>query len=188
MAREWLDKKKPNVSIRYAGQVERVLESNVFPYIGAIPIRDVTTAHLLEILRRLEARGAETIALQLRQWTSAIFRYAVVTQRADSDPAAALKGAVTRPKIKHSKPLSRADIPRLINALNAYGGYPTTAIAVRLLLLTFVRTIELRTAQWTEMDFNARLWRIPAERMKMQEAHIVPLARQAVELLRELHA
>jgi integrase len=136
----------------------------------------------------VEGRGAKTVALLLRQWSSTIFRYAVATLRADSDPAAALKGAITRLKTKHRKPLTRADLPRFIKALDSYGGYRTTVIALRLMLLTFVRTVELRAAHWAEIDLDRAEWRIPAGRMKMRELHIVPLSRQAVELLLELRS
>jgi integrase len=186
VAREWIAKKKPDWAPYYLRQVERFLGADVFPYIGKLPIRDVTAAHLLEIVRRVEQRGAETVALLVRQWASAIFRYAVATLRADTDPAAALKGAIHRPKVKHHKPLSRDQIANFVRALDSYGGYRTTVIALRLLLLTFVRTVELRAARWDEIDLDRAEWRIPAERMKMREPHIVPLPRQAVELLREL--
>ena len=187
VAREWIEKKKPGWSAYYLRQVERFLDADVFPFIGTLPTRNVTAAPLLEILRRVEERGAETVALLLRQWASAIFRYAVATLRADADPAAALKGAIQRPKVEHHKPLSRDQITCFVKALDAYGGYRTTVIALHLALLTFVRTVELRAAEWVEFDLDRATWRIPAERMKMREAHIVPLSRQAVELLRELH-
>lgn len=186
VAREWMAGKK-NWTPYYRRQVENFLSGDVFPYVGKLPIRSVTAAHLLEIIRRIEGRGAETVALLVRQWSSAIFRYAVATLRADSDPAAALKGAIQRPKVEHHKPLSREQIADFGKALDEYGGYRTTVIALRLMMLTFVRTVELREAKWQEFDLDRAEWRIPAERMKMREPHIVPLSRQAVELLRELH-
>jgi integrase len=188
VAREWIEdrSKKKGWTDHYRRQVEQVLKDDVFPYIGALPIRQVTAAHLLEIVRRIEGRGAETIALLVRQWCSAIFRYAVGTLRADSDPAAALKDAITRPKTRHRKPLSRADIVRLLQKLDADAGHRTTVIALRLAMLTFVRTVELRMAQWSEFDLERAEWRIPAERMKMREPHTVPLSQQAIALLREL--
>jgi integrase len=187
LAREWIGKKAPGWTPYYQRQVERFLAADVFPYIGKLPIRNVTAAHLLEIIRRVEERGAETVALLIRQWSSTIFRYAVATLRADHDPAAALKGAIHRPKVEHRKPLTREKIVQFIKALDKYGGYRTTVIALRLMLLTFVRTVELRKAEWHEFDFERAEWRIPAEKMKMRQPHIVPLSRQAVELLRELH-
>lgn len=187
VAREWIAKKKAGWTLYYTRQVERFLEIDVFPYVGKLPIRSVTAAHLLEIVHRVEGRGAETVALLVRQWCSAVFRYAVATLRADGDPAAAIKGAITRPKVVHSKPLSREQIVALVKALDGYAGYRTTVIALRLKLFTFVRTIELRAAEWPEIDLDRAEWRIPAERMKMREPHIVPLSRQVLELLRELH-
>lgn len=186
VTREWIKKKAPSWTPFYLRQVERTMEAEVFPFVGKLPIRNVSAAHLLEILSRIEARGAATVALLVRQWSSAVFRYAVATLRADVDPAAALKGAVHRPKVQHHKPLTREQIVEFSKALEKYGGYRATVIALRLMLLTFVRTVELRKAEWVEFDLDRAEWRIPAERMKMRELHIVPLSRQAVELLREL--
>ena len=171
----------------YLRQVERFMASDVFPQIGALPIKQVTAAHVLSIMKKTEARGAETIAILIRQWCSAVFRYAVANLQADGDPAAALKGAVVRPKVKHHAPLSAKQIPAFVTALGKFGGYRTTAIAIELLLLTFVRTVEMRKATWSEFDLEAALWRIPAERMKMKTEHLVPLSSQAVALVKELH-
>ena len=186
VAREWISKKGINWSPYYRSQIENFLTADMFPYVGKLPIRNVTAAHLLKILQRVEERGANSVALLLRQWSSAIFRYAVATLRADTDPAAALIGAIHRPKVKHHKPLSRQDITDLAKGLDEFGGYRTTVIAIRLMLLTFVRTGELRKAEWPEFDLERAEWRIPKERMKMDELHIVPLSHQAVELIREL--
>lgn len=187
VTREWIAQKKPGWTAYYLRQVERFMESDVFPHIGALPVRSVTAAHLLEIIKRVEGRGAETVALLVRQWCSAVFRYAVATLRADGDPAAALRGAITRPKVEHRKPLSRAQITAFLKALDGFSGFRTTTLALRLALVTFVRTVELRAAEWSEIDFDRAEWRIPAERMKMREPHLVPLSTQALSLLRELH-
>jgi len=186
VAREWISKKSPKWTPYYLRQVERFMAADVFPYVGKLPIRSVTAAHLLEILHRIEGRGAATVALLVRQWSSAIFRYAVSTLRAENDPAAALKGAVERQKVEHHKPLTRQQIAEFGPALEKSGGYRTTAIALRLMMLTFVRTVELRKARWCEFDLERAEWRIPAERMKMREPHIVPLSKQAIALLTEL--
>jgi len=197
VAREWIaqgkairkerGKEKRGWTAYYSRQVESFLERDVFLYIGKMPIREVTAAHVLEIIMRVHGRGAETVALLVRQWVSAIFRYAVATLRADADPAAVLKGAIKRPPVDHHKPLSQAQIADFVKALDSYGGYRNTVIAFRLMLLTFVRTVELRAAKWEEFDLERAIWRIPAERMKMRELHLVPLSVQAVELLRELY-
>lgn len=187
ITREWLEKKVGKWSSLYHKQATKCLEQNAFPKIGRLPIRNVTAAHLLEILQAMEKRGAETYALQLRQWCSAIFRYAVVTLRADADPAAALKGAIHRPQINHSKAMSVDIIGDLKAKLGKYRGNRTTVLAMRLMLYTFVRTVELRKASWEEFDLDGAEWKIPMERMKMRRPHVVPLPRQAIVLLRELH-
>lgn len=185
VGREWVERNKGKWSDYYLKQVEGFLRTDVYPYVGQLPIRSVSAAHILAILKRVEKR-APTVALLLRQWCSAIFRYAVSTLRADVDPCFALKGAISKPKVEHHKPLSRNEIPKFLDALAKSGGYRTTVIALRLLLLLFVRPIELRASTWSEFDLDGAEWRIPPERMKMRELHIVPLPKQAVDLLREL--
>lgn len=193
VAREWIEENKKHWSDRYAKQVEDFLGKDVFPVIGAFPIRMVKASHLLDIIRKVDKRGASSIAVLIRQWAGQIFRYAVSTDRADSDPAAVLAGALKRKPVRHNPPLSKDGIPELIKKLDGYGGYLGTKISIRLMLLTFVRTQELRLAEWIEFDLDAAEWRVPAVRMKMAkhmkpgEVHIVPLSRQAVALLRELH-
>lgn len=186
VAREWLERKGGTWSAYSIKQARSCLEQNAFPKIGRLPIRNVTAAHLLEILLAMEKRGAQTYALQLRQWCSAIFRHAVVTLRADSDPAAALKGAIHRPQITHSKPMTIEQIGDFKARLATYGGNRTTVIAMHLMLYTFVRTVELRRASWGEFDLEAAEWKIPSERMKMRRIHVVPLPQQVQELLTEL--
>ena len=110
VAREWIAKSGANWTPYYRRQVTRFLEANVFPNIGDLPIRSVKAAHLLQIVKRVEERSAATVALLIRQWSSAIFRYAMATLRADADPAAALRGAIVRPKTEHARPLSRDEI------------------------------------------------------------------------------
>jgi len=188
ITKEWIDKKKEGWSPYYLKQVENFMEADVFPFIGNLPIKLVSAAHLLGVLQRIEKRGAETVALLVRQWSSAVFRYAVSTLRAEYDPAVALKGAIHRPKVVHNKPLPEREIPAFLKSLEEYGGYRTTYLAMRLLMLTFVRTKELRASVWSEFDLDTKEWRIPAERMKMRELHIVPLSKQALELLNELKA
>lgn len=193
VAREWIEQNRAHWSDNYMRQVVTFLEKDVFPKVGAFQIRIVKAAHILEIIRNVEKRGAQSIAVLIRQWSGQIFRYAVATLRADSDPASALAGALKRKPARHNPPLSKDDIPIFIAQLGSYGGYRGTVIALRLMMLTFVRTVELRMAEWPEFDLEAAEWRIPAGRMKMKkkmkvgESHIVPLSRQAVELLRELH-
>lgn len=186
VAEEWIAKKRSRWAPYYLLQIQRGMKNDIYPRIGRLPIRVVTAADVLAILDRASKRGAESVALNLRQWCSAVFRYAVATLRADGDPAAALRGAVIRPPINHSKPMDRDDIGDFQRKLDRYGGHRTTTIAMRLLLLTFVRTVEMRKAEWADINLNEAEWRIPAEKMKMRRLHIVPLAHQTVELLTEL--
>lgn len=186
VAKEWIEKKQSGWSPYYLKQVESFFAADVFPQIGKLPLRGITAAHVLDVVRKIEKRGAASVALLVRQWLSAVFRYGVATLRADVDPAAALKGAIHRPKTEHHKPLTQAQLADFVTALGKFGGFRTTAIALHLMLLTFVRTVELRAARWEEIDLEAAEWRIPAERMKMRQMHIVPLSSQAVALLKEL--
>lgn len=193
VALEWIEHNRDHWSKRYCDQAEGYMKADVFPHIGTLPIRSVEAAHLLPILKRVEKRGAESIAKLIRQWSGQIFRYAVASGRAGGDPSTALKGALKRRPVRHNPPLSKANIPVLLKKLDDYGGYITTRIAVKVMLHTWTRTQELRLGEWEEFDLDGAEWRIPAERMKMAkhmlpgEVHIVPLSRQVVASLRELH-
>jgi len=187
VTREYIEQKRRTWTQLYGDRFERFFEVNVFPQIGKQPVRKVTAAMILAMLRKVEKRGAVTLAIQIRQWCSAVFRYAVATGRADSDPAAALKGAIHRPTVENSRPMSEEEIRDYLVRLDGFSGYRTTAIALRLILLTFTRTVELRTAEWSEINLDAAEWAIPAPKMKMRRKHVVPLSRQSIELLTELH-
>lgn len=186
VAQEWIEDRLGKRSAAYRRQCERAFAADVYPRIGRLPMREITAALVLDVLRTMDKRGATTLALQVRQWISAVFRFGVSTLRADADPAAALKGAIERKAINHSKPMSKADLDQYHAAVSQYKGHRVTVIALRLLPMLFTRTVELRCARWEEFDLDAALWVIPAERMKMGRKHLVPLPTQAVELLREL--
>ena len=186
VAKAWIERNRDHWAGTYLHQVQRNLELDAYPHIGFLPMRSISAAHLLAIIERMEKRGAPTLAILMRQWMSAIFRFAVTKLLADHDPAAALKGAIKRPKVQHKKPLAKTDFPDFMKKLSEYGGYRITVIAMRLLMLTFVRPSELRQAEWSEFDVEGARWNVPAHRMKMREAHIVPLSAQAIALLTEL--
>ena len=186
VASEWISQNKRFWSAYYYKQVTTVLAEDVFPHIGPLPIHSVKAAHLLTIIRRVDSRGAPTVAILIRQWASAVFRFAVSTLRAEFDPAAALKGAIKRPPVKHKKALSSAELKQLLTRLSVTRSTKQVELALGLLALTFVRPGELRCAMWSEFDLDLAEWRIPGERMKMREPHIVPLSRQAVVILRKL--
>jgi integrase len=187
VAREWLDDNVGYWTAKALQQRTHVLERDVFPGIGALPVRQITSQQVLHILKRINRR-APAMAMLARQAIGAVCRYAVATLRADSDPTQPLRGSFKPKPVRHRKPLSRDEIPGFIRALEAYPGYFSNKTALHLMLLTFVRTTEVIGARWDELDLEAALWRIPAERMKMREAHTVPLPRQAIELLSSLKA
>ena len=179
--------------------MRRRLERHVFPRLGKAPIATVTAPDLLTVLRRIEARGTIETAHRTRSACSRVFRYAIVTGRAERDVAADLRGALAPVSATSFPAITEPNrIGELLRAIHGYRGEPTTMAALKLAPLVFVRPGELRAAKWVEFDFEATVqlgertvaapeWRIPAERMKMGERHIVPLARQAVEILEELH-
>jgi integrase len=188
IGREWLQKKWKSWAESNREYIKRTLEREVFPYIGRLPIKSVTPAHILTILQRVEAGGAPTVAVLIRQWCFRIFGHAIATLRAGTNPAAGdIREAIHVPKPQSHPPLEKKELPKLLEALAGYGGDRVTVIAMRLVMLTFVRSQELRGAKWEEFDLDAAEWRIPAERMKMRTLHIVPLSEQAVALLRELN-
>lgn len=140
------------------------------------------------MLRVVEGKGALDTARRVMQACGQIFMYAIATGRAERNPVPDLRGALKTPVTKHHAYLKAVELPDFLERLEGYDGSLQTKLALRLLVLTFVRTIELRAAQWAEFDLDKGEWRIPAERMKMKEEHIVPLSRQAVAVLRELQS
>jgi integrase len=187
VAREWITKLEGLWTTHHASDVRRSLEVEAFPIIGSRPVTELEPREILDCLRMIENRGALEVAHRTAQRISAVCRYAVQTGRAKYNPAADLRGTIATRKVKHMAALSREEMPEFLDKLDKYDGRPETALALRLLILTFVRTSELRCAAWTEIDFDKAEWRIPAERMKMREAHTVPLSGQAIEALRALH-
>jgi integrase len=188
VAREWLDKQTTVWSPSNLAKVKGHLGLNIFPYIGDRPIADIQAPELLTHLRRIESRGAMETAHRILQTCGQIFRYAIITGRATRDPAADLRGALQRvPKTKHLAAVTEPKaVGELLRALYAYRGSDIVRCALRLAPLVFLRPGELRKAEWKEINFDQAEWNIPGERMKMREPHLVPLARQAVEILREL--
>lgn len=187
IAREWFDKNAPRWAQSHADKIIRRLELNLFPWIGAKPIAKITPPELLTVLRRIESRGALDTAHRAMQNCSQVFRYAVATGRAERDPSQDLRGALAPVKHQHYASVREPkEVAALLRAIDGFSGTLPVRCALRLLPLVFVRPGELRAAQWTEFDLEAAEWRIPAERMKRRVVHIVPLAIQAVEILREL--
>ena len=188
VAREWYAKYSPKWVPAYRKAVIRIMEENLFPHIGKRPVNAITPKELLAILRRVEERGALTIAHKALRDTGRIFRYAVVTGRAEHDIAADLRGALAPTANGHHAAITEpVAVGELLRKIYAYDGNFFISRALRLAPLVFVRANELIRAEWTEINLEAAEWRIPAERMKMKQIHIVPLSRQALTIFRELH-
>lgn len=185
IAREWLASRPwvPN----YRKKVAAWFENDVFPFIGSRRAVELKASDFLQVARRMEARDAFESAHRVMQNCGQVMRYAVATDRAERNPVADLRGAlVPAPEKNHAAIVDPALLGGLLRALHAYHGTPVVQAALKLAPMVFVRPGELRHAEWGEMDLDAGLWSIPAARMKMRQAHIVPLARQALEVLREL--
>lgn len=186
IAKEWHESRLPSWTPKHAHNVMRRMEADLFPRIGKQPIRNINASDVLTVIRAIEARGATDIAHRALQMSRAVFTYAVATGRADNNPAAELKGALKAHKPKHYAYLKEDELPEFLHSLNNYDGHILTRLALKLLLLTFVRTTELRGAEWKEIDLKKKEWRIPAGRMKMRTEHVVPLSKQAFAILTEL--
>ena len=155
------------------------------PSVATRPIADITPAELLKALQVIEAKGHFETARRMRSLASRVFRYGVATSRATADPTALLRGALVVPKVKHhAAVVDPKGVGRLLNAMDEFDGYPLTKLALQLTPHVFVRPGELRQAEWSEVDLNAAVWTIPAAKMKMRQPHLVPLSRQAVDILR----
>jgi integrase len=186
VAREWFQKRKHEWAPITAEVALRRLEKHILPKLGFRPIADITPPEVLATLRAVEDRGTLETAHRAMNICGQIFMYAIATGRAERNPVPDLRGALKTPVVKHYSYLKANELPEYLKKLDAYDGEPLTKQALRLLLLTFVRTTELRAAQWAEFDFDKAEWRIPAERMKMKEQHIVPLSKQAIDVLRDV--
>ena len=152
--------------------------------LGSRPITDITPAELLTALQRVEAKGHHETARRMRSLSGRVFRYAVATSRATADPSALLRGALIAPTVKHhSAILDPKAVGELLRAIDGFSGQPLTCLALRLTPHVFVRPGELRRAEWQEFDLERCVWTIPADKMKMRDPHLVPLSRQAKELL-----
>ncbi len=190
LAREWHGQKQHSWKDKHSETTLKRLEANVFPHIGKRPISDIKASELLKALKEIEDRGSRDLAHRQLQHCGQIFRYAIATSRAEVDITANLKGALQPVVSTGFAHLSEKELPDFLQKLNKYdveyGGTPLTKLAFKLLILSFVRSAEIRGAKWNEIDWAKQEWRIPAERMKMNETHIVPLARQSIVVLKEI--
>lgn len=195
VAREWFDTRRGDWAASYGDKIIRRLEVDVFPWLGRDPAGSITPPQLLEVMRRIEGRGVIETAHRALENCGQVFRYAVATGRAVSNPARDLKDALRKPVVKHFPAITDPlRLGELLRACYGYQGSHVVRAALRLAPMLFLRPGELRHAQWVEFDLDAALWIVPAERMKREKngklngkPHIVPLPLQAVDTLRELH-
>ena len=189
VAREWYGKQVHTWVKSHAMDVLRRLEGNIYPTLGHRPIAEIDAPELLAAMRKIEARGAYDLAHRVLALCGQVFRYGIATGRCSRDVAADLRGALTPHKQQHQAAVRSEDLPALLRKIQTYdqeSGDTLTRLALQLMAATFVRTSELIGARWAEIDLNAAVWVIPAERMKMKSEHVVPLSRQTVALLQEI--
>lgn len=191
VAREWAASRVDGVDARTNETNLRRLEMNIFPFIGTRPIKDITAPEILDCLNRVSARGAKEVAKRVRVICSQIFRYAIACGKSDRDVAADLQGALPHRQKQHRAAVTKpAEVGQLMRDIDNCKASLVVHCALRLAPLVFVRPGELRQAEWSEFDFQDALWRIPEKRMKKvkntQVQHIVPLARQALAILKEI--
>jgi len=187
VTREWLAKYGPTWSPGHIINITCRMQRDVFPWIGGKPIAEIKAPELLGVLRRVESRGLLSTAHRIQGYCGQIFRYAVVTGRAERDPTADIKGALPpSAKSHYAAIIDPKELVGLLRALDIYKGSPIVKGAMLFGAYTAVRPGELRQAEWEEIDFEAEQWNIPAGKMKMKLAHIVPLSRQALAALEEL--
>jgi len=188
IAKEFIDKRRREGMSTSTAEKSEYYVGRLGPSFARLPIAEIAAPDLLEQLRKVEAKGNHETARRVLQLSGRIFRYAVATARLSSDPSRDLRGALTAPKPKHYGAIvdpKRAG--ELLRAIDGYEGQVLTRLAMQLAPHVFVRPGELRQAEWEEIDFEAALWIIPADKMKMRKPHQVPLSRQAVALLRAAH-
>lgn len=194
IADEWLETRIGGWSAKHAQRITSILQKDAYPQIGRLPISDLTSAAVLEVLRKIEKRGAHEIAFKAVEAIGLVCRYAAGTGRAQGDVSQGLRAFLkARPPVKHYPHVTEGELPELLVRVDGYSGKPQTRIAIKLMILTFLRTNEMRWAEWSEFDFDRKEWTVPADRMKGDKAkkengedHIVPLAPQVIVLLKEL--
>ena len=182
VARDWLMKTEAKRAATTQTKILRSLEKDVFPFIGNMIMSTIGPRHVLEkVIRMIEARGAIETAHRVKQNIGQIFRYAVVTELAERDVTSDLREALaSKPEVKHNAAITEPSVlGALLRATHAYTGHFTTVAALKLSPMCLVRPVELRTMEWAELRLDDAEWRIPAEKMKMNADHIVPLPSQA---------
>jgi len=187
MARRWLEMKGEGLNEKYAKQCLTRLELHVFPVIGALPLTEITIPDVVEVVEAIGKRGTVETAKRMKQLIAQVFRYSAQRGLCIHNPAADLRDILPSTEEKHHACVHPSELPDLLAKIEARGN-DFTKYAIKLMMLTFVRTGELIAAPWSEINWDKEEWHIPKERMKMNRPHVVPLSRQALALLTELQA
>lgn len=188
IAREWLAIKMSDKSKRHQDRTRTALERDLFPYIGKKPVNEITAPELLAALRRIEQRGIIETAHRAKQTAGQVFRYAIITGRAERDISTDLQGALRTPVSTHFSAITEPrSVGQLMLAIDGYHGSPTLQAALKLSPLLFCRPGELRQLEWSEVNFDEQRIELPAEKMKIREPHIIPLSKQALAILTDLY-
>ncbi|HEM8291655.1 TPA: tyrosine-type recombinase/integrase [Providencia rettgeri] len=187
IALEWYEGRKDRWSVGYRDDMMDAFDKDVFPYIGNRPIAEIKPMELLEVLSIMEKRGATEKLKKVRQRCGEVWKYAIITGRAEYNPAPDLASAFVPHKREHYAHLSVSELPEFLSSIDKYMGSQIVRVALRVLILTGVRPGELRKAEWSEINFDTGVWEIPAEKMKMRRPHIVPLSEQVIDLLKQIH-
>ena len=189
IANEWFITKMQDKSASHKQRTQNLISTHLVPAFGSTPIKDITPSVVLKALRKIEAKGHNETAHKTKQVAGQVFRFAVTTDRAERDPCTDLKGALQPVKTKHHAAITEPiKLAKLLRDIEHYQGSPPVMAALKLSPLFFCRQGELRHMEWTEIDWSKKQWEIPAEKMKMREPHIVPLCKQAIDILTHLQA
>ncbi|CDH02651.1 tyrosine-type recombinase/integrase [Xenorhabdus bovienii] len=186
IAREWYEGRKDRWSVGYREDMMDAFEKDVFPYIGHRPIAEIKPLELLDLLSIMEKRGVTDKLKKVRQRCGEVWTYAIITGRAEYNPAPDLASAFIPHQREHYAHLSVDELPEFLRSIDKYMGSQIVRTALRMLILTGVRPGELRKAEWSEIDLDKAVWTIPAKKMKMRRTHVVPLSEQVIDLLKQI--
>lgn len=186
LALAWMEGRQGTIKPATMTRDLSTFEKDLFPEIGDMPIDTIKGINVLTAAKKIESRGAVEMAKRSIPLVGSIFRYAIRQGLIENDPTPNLGEALKPRKVKHMARIELSELPELLQKIDSYGGDPLTIAALRLMTLTFVRTIEMRFMEWSDIDFEKKEWRIPAHKMKMDLPHLVPLSTQAIQVIESL--
>lgn len=187
LAYRWHELNTPRWTPRYALKVRQMIDRRLMPYLSDKPIHQITSADVLTVLRLMENEGIGETTRKVKNYLQGIFAFAIAEGLVENNPVTGITPALKAvPAVNHQRALPFAMMGSFLTSIDAYGGHPVVKLGLKLLILTMTRTSEVRFGRWSEIDFEKQLWLIPAERMKMKTDHLIPLSRQAIDVLTEL--